>query len=596
MFLALSCLFSFWASGQNLISPITINLPANPPANTAEWATTMPPVMILAQTNLVNGQVNGAVQESKILVYITKAGTKVCGTYTPQTAPMAGFNTSTKNWSGANVLSLLGQDCTLQPGSYELCVQFYGYNGSVAGAKLLGEKCKAFTIVDKKQGAESYSPPQNVMPADGKILSDSETKVPMNFRWTPVIPRPKDNVVYKVIVFEIRKGETATQSRKSNGPLMEKEVTNQTQLSCCINPIVVWPIAADSKYGWYVQATDNQGKSLGNSTPTTFAVNSFTCDPNLSIKATDSVCLGTVNGMNKYHICFDAKYSSANIDLTYADAASGIKAYLPISPFTNYTISAVTTLTSQLHGTGVTTKNYCFDVLVPPSITMIRIGLQGDDKNPDPVLECKPAASFDIMLPSCRCNLCDTNVVKWTLPTLINYSYSLTNNTVTLGGPISFGPYPIVKLSTEIVDFYWYTEGDCKKCNNNDFYFGNLISGNLTSMLGGTSVAGPGGTPIPSSRQLDFISPTLSGLALNGNVNLNISLPPQTQLSCCTDCFRFCIRYTATFMQNGVCKTCSIVKCYETKRVHKQTEYGLQINQCGERIVKDLPNGELLEK
>jgi hypothetical protein len=192
----------------------------------------------------------------------------------------------------------------------------------------------------------------------------------------------------------------------------------------------------------------------------------------------------------------------------------------------------------------------------------------------------------------CACNLCDSNVVKWALPTQINYSYSLTNNTATLNGPISFGPYPIVKLSTEIVDFYWYTEGDCKKCNNNDYYFGNLIGGNLTSMLGGTSVAGPGGTPIPSSHQLDFISPTLSGVTLSKNINLNISLPPQTQLSCCTDCFRFCIRYTATFMQNGVCKTCSIVKCYETKRVHKKV--GLQmfppLNDCGETgviIVKD---------
>ena len=77
------------AMGQNLIRPITISLPPNPPANTADWATAIPPVMIMAQTKMDSGRISPVVVESKILVTIKSVGAVICGSFNQQTAPQS---------------------------------------------------------------------------------------------------------------------------------------------------------------------------------------------------------------------------------------------------------------------------------------------------------------------------------------------------------------------------------------------------------------------------------------------------------------------------------------------------------------------------
>jgi hypothetical protein len=277
--LVVSCFFSFCATAQNLISPITINLPANPPANTAEWAATLPPVMILAQTKMVNGQVNGIVQESRILVTIKSGGSKVCGTYTPQNAPMSNFNSANKNWIGANILTLLGQECILKPGNYELCVQFYALSPAQGG--LLGESCKPFTIVDKKDKTV-YSPPSNVSPANEKSFTEKELVAPVTFRWTPIIPRPKDPVVYRLRVWQLMQGQSSTQAMKTTTPMVEEEVTNVTQLVKKItfpcggrpsNCYFVWNVEASKKNAM------GEVELLGVSEPASFGINNINKTP-----------------------------------------------------------------------------------------------------------------------------------------------------------------------------------------------------------------------------------------------------------------------------------------------------------------------------
>ncbi len=587
LLLTIATFFSFLANGQNLITPITVNLPANPPANTADWASAVPPVMIIAQTKLQNGQVNGMVQESKILVTIKSGGSKICGTYTPQTAPTSGFNSATKNWSGAAVTTLLGQECILKPGSYELCVQFYSLGGGAVQSRILGETCRPFTI--KGNDKETFSPPTNVSPVKDKVLTEKEAKAPITFRWTPIVPKPKDPVTYKLRVWQVEEGQAPAQAMKANTPILEKEVKNITQ---SVDKITFPPVYF--KYIWNVEASKQnqmgEVEMLGSSEPTSFSVSSGGCIMDYTPCKIDSIIC---KSNNQYKVC-------ATFNVTKSGFGASSTSYTAYSTkiiqaqFFDQSFNPVGTVIpiNILKNEGQS-YTLCQTLTIPASVTTLKIKFDAQVQTANLAFDnCVGSANAEVLVPSCRCDLCDSNVVKWTLPTQINYNTNQTNNIASLSGPLSFGPYPIVKLSAEIVDFYWYTEGDCKKCNTNDYYFGNLVGGSIGGMTGGTSVAGPGGTPIPTSHQLDFISPTLSGITLNNAFNLNISLPPQTQLSCCTDCFRFCIRYTATFMQNGVCKTCSIVKCYETKRVHKKV--GLQmfppLNDCGERgviIVKD---------
>ena len=89
-------------------------------------------------------QPNGFVSRSE------KSGSAVrCGIYTPSSAPSANINNSSpKSWLGTAATGLLGQDCILQPGSYDVCIQFYrNWNGRAD--TLLLQKCITITIPDK---------------------------------------------------------------------------------------------------------------------------------------------------------------------------------------------------------------------------------------------------------------------------------------------------------------------------------------------------------------------------------------------------------------------------------------------------------------
>ncbi|MDI1283572.1 MAG: hypothetical protein PSV46_04185 [Reyranella sp.] len=126
----------------NPVTAINITLPANPDANTANWGTDTSLLTIAATAKGTAGRVDPAVAESRILVIIKKGGTKICGAHTGASAPAANFNAPTKEWSSRNAVALLGQDCILPPGDYELSVQFF----SAKGVALSAPGTKAFSV------------------------------------------------------------------------------------------------------------------------------------------------------------------------------------------------------------------------------------------------------------------------------------------------------------------------------------------------------------------------------------------------------------------------------------------------------------------
>lgn len=602
LILLFSCI-NIAAAGQNLISPITITLPANPPANTADWATAMPPVMITASAKLQNGRIPPVVVESRILVTIKSGGSKICGSYTLTNAPMANFNTATKTWNGTAVVQLLGQECTLKPGSYELCVQFYGLNAAQGG--LLGESCKPFTIPDKKQ--ETYSPPQNVLPADGKEFTKEEARQPVNFRWTPVVPKPKAKVKYTVRIWEVPEGGNKNQVIKTEAPFITKETEEQTQLTipasefklskrCTGCEIYIWDVQASKK----TQMGDVE--MLGTSEATSFRIMVDESNPGSCLSLDTSkytiVCVGQDrDGKFRYRVQnlfinkvtgnTDPFMESGTIAGTVTTNNNYITAVLPaivtIQNITPPTFTGITATTSPAIG---------FDFVSATPLTSFTANLSAYTYHTSAAgskIHCQKNFEMKFDVPSCKCNLCDEKNIGWEIQSELYYDSARTNNTLTLHNDVAVNPsLKVVKLSAELVDFYWYTEGDCKRCDKNDYNWGNIINGSIRDKgfeSQGTSVADENGVPLVSSHQLDYISSSPTGSSLSADTYLNISLPPQTQLSCCTDCFRFCVRYTITFMENGVCKTCSIVKCYETKRKHRKTGRQQAINECGERII-----------
>ncbi|MHB1178927.1 MAG: SdrD B-like domain-containing protein [Daejeonella sp.] len=242
------------------ITSITISLPANPDANTANWGSGTSLFTLTASAKAANGRVDGRVQESKILVSIKKGGAKVCGSFTANSAPASNFNTLTKVWSGSNAVSLLGQNCTLPPGEYELTVQFFG-TGAAGVAPLSEEKTRAFSIRGNEQ--QTYQPPQAIAPANGTVLSEADAKKPITFRWTPLVPRPQEPVTYRVKVWQLMQGQNGVQAMKVNQPIITKDVDNitQTVITNLISGPCLPPYLCD--FIWNVQALNREGKPVG---------------------------------------------------------------------------------------------------------------------------------------------------------------------------------------------------------------------------------------------------------------------------------------------------------------------------------------------
>jgi len=256
IFSLLITLCSLAAFGQYPVNSISIKMPANPPANTADWATAMPPIMITAQAKLVQGQVPGNLMESRMLVTIKSS--RICGSYTQQTAPLSNFNSATKTWSGAVALGFLGNSCILQPGTYELCVQFFSSYAPVM--PLSNEVCKTFTIADNKQ--ITYSHPQNLAPSADKNFTKQEVKQPILFRWTQVNPPTPNNVLFYTFHFyAVGKGQSPAQAARLNTPVYEKEV-NITQAIWQL-PLEFTSSKETLTFVWNVQAKDNKNKPYG---------------------------------------------------------------------------------------------------------------------------------------------------------------------------------------------------------------------------------------------------------------------------------------------------------------------------------------------
>ena len=261
LFILLLSLCTLAAKAQQYaVSSINITLPPQPRPNIGDWAM---PFVITAQARLVQGQVPANLVESRILVTIKKNGSKFCGNYTQQTAPNSQFNAPSKTWSGGVAISLISTNCEMPPGDYELCVQFF--SSSLPVMPLSNEVCKSFTIQERNSGPANYTAPQNIVPFEGKVFTQQEANLPTVFRWTPVLPRPKDDVIYKLRVFEIQPGQSRVQAM-ANAPVEEKEVRNETQTTVklskrCHDCIGVWNVEAISAEAAQGRAPKNYGKS-----------------------------------------------------------------------------------------------------------------------------------------------------------------------------------------------------------------------------------------------------------------------------------------------------------------------------------------------
>lgn len=244
---------------------ITINLPPNPNPDTSQWGT---------GNNIFNILVAGAnmnmLFESNILVNIKSNGGVKCGGPNAASAQPSNIATSApKSWVGTSAQALIGQDCILNPGSYEICVQFYESRNGAASGKLLLEKCMPFIIASKEQ--ELCSPPINANPIKNKVLEEKDLLSLTTFNWSPIVSSYRGIVTYRLFVWEVEEGETNAQAIYNNQTIIQEDIKGQTRYTS--KPGIIEKRTA--KYVWRVIALDAEGNPIcknAQSEPTNFEI------------------------------------------------------------------------------------------------------------------------------------------------------------------------------------------------------------------------------------------------------------------------------------------------------------------------------------
>jgi hypothetical protein len=99
-------------------------------------------------------------------------------------------------------------------------------------------------------------------PANGKDFSTNEIKNAVTFRWTPVIPKSKEGVTYRLKVWQLMQGQNSTQAMRTNKPIVTKDVMDVTQAT--VSGIYTGPCKPPylCDFIWTVEAIAADGKPI----------------------------------------------------------------------------------------------------------------------------------------------------------------------------------------------------------------------------------------------------------------------------------------------------------------------------------------------
>ena len=406
------------------------------------------------------------------------------------------------------------------------------------------------------------------------MISGPDAKKPVTFRWTPVVPKPRGEVVYKLRIIEIRQGQTATAAAKTTNPLLEKEVINQYQLTGIFLSQI--PIADASQYGWYVQGTNREGIPFGENEGTSninmLRVSESTCKHIATISSIE--CLGMVEGFQAYEICVDytntalAGCSNCDILLSHLNNYPGIDGGGVTIVSTNQTTTIMSILQPVpeiLHAGGQTT--ICFEAfttgtnlqfMVHATCNDELLTLPEGDRNHENSI-------FDTLPPPCLCTDCDS--LDWTFNlNAIKISETQYDLTGSLG----------VNLDIYGIEFqvqsYSYTPTPLP-CSNGITCLvesGMLllpqttINGTSTIQVFNENISGSGSTNNNATKTVKLTSSSSSPLPNPVPVNLSIGLPGVLSglpPDCCTIEYEVCIKVTV-FYDEETCKSCTYTECF----------------------------------
>jgi hypothetical protein len=584
IFFLLGCFALVARSQLNQINIVNFTVKNQLPATIDGWNNV--PAALLMTAQKVPGS---RVLEPRLVVQIRNNGAIICGN-TPATArPIDVFDVRTFNTS--DITAALGNCHELKEGSYTICVQFY----NVDKVAISHEVCKDFRV---EASNIEYAPPALITPENEKKFSLQQLQGPVVFRWTTLVPKPKETVTYRLKVWQLMQGQTATQAMRANSPLITKDVDNLTQTT--VNGILTGPCKPPylCEFIWNVQALNRNGKPVGNnngnSEPFSFKMSN---DIDIQIDSVHVSCCA--NGVQNFLIIIKnnltntVKITQLKIDkvngATANPAISGLSPALPI----NIPGSGSQTFTGSIK---------CID-----TAKTIRFFVAAEDAVDNAITETE--VETDTLQCACDpCRVLGVTVAEDKLTTSANGS-----NEITLSGLLNgVDPNKIKKLTIELVYFNIDQTGDsnCAKCAQNREW-GNFVPPATSSFTGfgspvlnggsfgrewtwissvqkncGDVNGGGDGTGVghdqgkmcstcPGGVSTTPVDPNLAKTAViiqppppppgvkQNSFSLPIAVPPGSTLSCCGDKIKVCIRFT---WWDFCCHACDVIKCYEIER------------------------------
>jgi hypothetical protein len=576
-------------SQPNQINIVNFNVKNTLPAKIDDWIS-MPGALLLS----VQKSPQARDPKPVLVLQIRSGGAIVCGNNLSSARPVDPFDVRTFN--AAELIGMLGNCKDLKEGTYSICAQFFNSERK----ELSREVCKEFKVESQKT---DYAPPTLITPENGKKFSIRQLQGLLTFRWTPVVPKPRDPVTYRLRVWQLMQGQNGMQAMKANQPLVSKDVDNITQAA--VTGLLTGPCKPPylCDFIWNVQALNREGKPVGanNGTSENYT---FTGGNDIDIQI-DSVSVSCcANGKQSFTVIIKNNLTNTvKITQLKVDKVNGVTASILPSPLTpalpvNIAGNGSITFTGQIN---------CID-----TAKTIRFYVAAEDAADNAITETE----VEEATLKCPCDPCRDMQVALQKDTLLlpkNGNPMQVNLTGVFTG---INPNNIKKVTAEIIYFNIVQTKDtnCAKCVYDSKYYGNFIL--PASSLPGYS--GPVLNKLDYSRLITWTSTVIKecggqpygdggGLGDNGKldpVNYNnaksftvakqsqgatfgekmaiiggpgnpdpqpqlpkfilpIAVPEMNSLSCCGDVIKICVRYT---FYDFCCRACEVIRCYEIKR------------------------------
>lgn len=197
---------------------------ANPPGTLIEWDQKILTYIIVNQTGAqgrpailkteiktLDGANVGTTNLAKARVFTPGAGSTVLGPADVLPLEQMVFTGKYK--------STLDRTGKLPADNYQICVQMVT---PIDYQPMSEVKCRNFNLA-------AYQLPIPTIPLNESIIALDKVRTLVTFRWTPVTPRPAQELVYRIRVFEVLRNQTPVQAMRSNQPVLDRDINSTTQ-------------------------------------------------------------------------------------------------------------------------------------------------------------------------------------------------------------------------------------------------------------------------------------------------------------------------------------------------------------------------------